>query len=61
MVSIRFLILVALWALALSKQVKQRRYNNQWITSGEHDYTCFTQGFSFINSTHILESCGLED
>lgn len=24
-----------------------------------HDYTCYTQGLSFINKTHLLESCGL--
>lgn len=36
-----------------------KRYNNAWVGSGVHDKDCYTQGFSFINDTHILESCGM--
>ena len=55
----RIILLSAILTLSFTAHAKRRRFNSEWLTSGVHDHTCFTQGFSFINSTHILESCGL--
>lgn len=30
-----------------------------WHKDSSHDRNCYTQGLSFINETHLLESCGL--
>jgi glutamine cyclotransferase len=59
MIPFRIILLSALLAVSLAAHAKRRRFNSEWLASGVHDHTCFTQGFSFINSTHILESCGL--
>jgi hypothetical protein len=31
----------------------------KWNQISEHDKNCYTQGFSFFNKTHLLESCGM--
>lgn len=59
MVPIRILLLAALLTIAFSVHRRNIIDNPEWITSGDHDSSCFSQGLSFINDTHILESCGL--
>lgn len=52
-------VCLLLASIAVSRQTNAPGVSNNWISSGLHDHKCFTQGLSFINSTHILESCGL--
>jgi glutaminyl-peptide cyclotransferase len=59
--SLRILLLAGLLVLACSTHLKKRQSTPQpdWLASGAHDTTCLTEGFSFINATHVFESCGL--
>jgi glutamine cyclotransferase len=36
-----------------------QEYKQKELIEIPHDTQCYTQGLSFINSTHILESCGI--
>ena len=54
-----FAVCLLLASIAVSRQPNPPGVSNSWISSGLHDHKCFTQGLSFINTTHILESCGL--
>lgn len=39
--------------------ISPRTRRVEWDQTIDHDPKCYTQGLSFINSTHILESCGM--
>ena len=54
MIAMRLILLAFLVCFSLGMHTRQRNFNSNWLTSGQHDHTCYTQGFSFINKTHIL-------
>lgn len=56
---LKLVTILYLLTLITSRNIKHNKLSNNWIMSGVHDSSCFIQGFSFINNTHVFESCGM--
>jgi glutamine cyclotransferase len=44
---------------AYAVHLENQQTAKAWTAIGEHDSSCFIEGISFLNDTHVLESCGL--